>query len=76
MKLSISKIHQNWNFDCPYGAVAPIHDELILDVKEELAPEIAEFVSNTMVEVAENMCPGIPFVANAVICDSWLEGKQ
>jgi len=76
MKLSISKIHQNWNFDCPYGAVAPIHDELILDVKEELAPEIAEFVSNTMVEVAENMCPGIPFVANAVICDNWLEGKQ
>jgi len=75
MKLSIVKIHQNWNFDCPYGVVAVIHDELILDVPEELAPDVATFVSNTMVEVAEEMCPGIPFVANAKIVDNWLEGK-
>jgi len=75
MKLSIVKMHQNWNFDCPFGATAPIHDELILDVPEELAPDVATFVSNTMVEVAESMCPGIPFVAGAKIVDNWLEGK-
>jgi len=75
MKLSIVKIHQNWNFDCPYGAIAPVHDELILDVPEELAPDVARFVSNTMVEVAETMCPGVPFKADAKIVDNWLEGK-
>ena len=75
MKLAIVKIHQGWNFDCPYGAVAPIHDELILDVQEELAPEISKFVSQTMVDVAEKMCPGIPFKADAKIVNKWLEGK-
>jgi DNA polymerase-1 len=76
MKLAIVKIHQGWDFDCPYGAVAPVHDELILDVPEEQAPEIAEFVSKTMVEVAETMCKGIPFRADAKICDNWLQGKE
>jgi DNA polymerase-1 len=76
IKLEISLLHQNWNFDCPFGVVAPVHDEIILDVPEELAPEIAEFVSNTMVEVAETMCKGIPFRADAKIVDNWLQGKE
>jgi len=76
MKIAVLKIHQNWNFDCPFGVVAPIHDEIVLDVPEKLAPEIAEFVSHTMIEVAEIMCEGIPFVANAKIVDNWLEAKK
>ena len=76
LKLAISRIHQGWNFDCPYGIVNPSHDEIVSDVPEELAPEIAEFVSATMVEVAGEICPDIPFVANAKIVDNWLEAKQ
>jgi len=75
MKLAIVKIHRGWKFDCPFGIVAPVHDEVILDVPEELASEIAEFVKITMVDVAETMCPGIPFTAKTTICNNWLEGK-
>ena len=49
IKKSIVYLHQNWDFDCPFGVVAPVHDELVLDVPKELAPEIAKFVSDVMV---------------------------
>jgi DNA polymerase-1 len=75
MKLAIVTLHKNWKHGCPFGVVAPIHDEIILDVPEEFAEDIAEFVSTTMVEVAEKMCPGVPFEADAKIVDNWLEGK-
>ena len=71
MKKVIVYLHENWKFDCPFGIVAPIHDELILDVPEPLAPEIAKFTSDVMVQVAEEMCPGVPFIADATIADDW-----
>ena len=74
-KLAISKIYFNWHFDCPFGMVHENHDEVILDVPEELADEIAEYVEYWMVKVGEDMCPGIPFKADAKVCDNWLQGK-
>ncbi len=71
LKLSIIRIHREWDFDCPFGIVAPIHDELILDVPRENASEIAFFVKKIMVEEAEKMCPGVPFIVDIVIADSW-----
>jgi DNA polymerase-1 len=73
MKMAIVKMHQGWKFNCPFGVVIPVHDEVILDVPEKYAEEIAEFVEDCMVSVAENMCPTVPFVAEVHICDSWSE---
>ena len=71
LKLSIIRIHKEWDFDCPFGIVAPIHDELILDVPDKPASEVAFFVKKIMVDEAEKMCPGVPFVVDTVISDSW-----
>ena len=73
IKLSMIRIHREWEFDCPYGIVAPIHDELILDVPAKPASQIAFFVKKIMVEEAEKMCPGVPFVVDAIIGDTWAD---
>jgi len=55
------------------GIVAIPHDEIILDVPEEVASQIAKEVSTTMMEVANKMCPGMKFRADPTICRSWAE---
>jgi len=76
LKKSVAYIHQNWKWSCPFGVVNVSHDEIVLDIPKEQAPEIAKFVSTIMVEVAEEMCPGIPFIASAKIVDNWLAAKE
>jgi len=71
IKLTMIRIHREWGFDCPYGIVAPIHDELILDVPDKPASEIGFFVKKIMVEEAEKMCLGVPFIVDAIIGDTW-----
>lgn len=73
MKQAIGKMHENWTFNCPFGVVAQVHDEVILDVPEELSSEIKDFVRSTMIQVAEKMCPGIPFKVEAIIANNWSE---
>jgi len=73
LKVSIARIHQGWKWDIPFGMVAEVHDEIILDVPENLAEEIRDFVVGAMVTVGEEMCPGIPFKVDAVIADRWSE---
>jgi DNA polymerase I-like protein with 3'-5' exonuclease and polymerase domains len=74
LKKSFATMHQEWKFDCPYGVVAPVHDELILDVPEKLAPEIAKFVVDIMVGTAEEMCNHeVPFKVDYVIANNWSE---
>jgi DNA polymerase-1 len=74
LKKSFATMHQEWKFDCPYGVVAPVHDELILDVPEKLAPEIAKFVVDIMVGTAEDMTEHqLPFKVDYVIANNWSE---
>ena len=76
MKKSIVELHKQ---QCSkYGkfyAVAPVHDELVLDVPEDIVHEVKGEVEETMINVAEEICPGIPFIAEAVIADNWA-GKE
>lgn len=74
-KKALAAIYFNWNFPCPFGVVHENHDEIVLDVPEELAEEIAQYVEHWMVKVGEDMCPGIPFKADAHIGDSWYDAK-
>lgn len=74
MKKAISEMHQTWCFDpYPFAIVAPIHDEVVLHVPDEIAQDVATFVKNTMEMIAEQMCPGVPFIADVVIGQSWAD---
>jgi len=73
MKKAIIMLHQTWDFGCPFGIVAPVHDELVLDVPESLTKDVAFRVNDVMVQAAETMCPGIPFKADVIIADRWSE---
>lgn len=73
MKRAKAVIHEEWNWDCPFGMVNMVHDELVLSVPERLAPEIGQWVSDIMAQVGEEMCKGIPFKADYKICDNWSE---
>ena len=70
-KAALSAIHKNWKFDYPFACVGAIHDELVFDVPEGIAEEVAEFVKYHMIAEAEKMCPGIKFKADTKIGDSW-----
>jgi DNA polymerase-1 len=73
MKMAVNYIHKNWRWDCEFGIVNIIHDELVLDVPEEYADEIKCFVQDTMVQVANEMCPGMSFRASACTASTWAE---
>jgi len=73
LKLAIGRLHREWNFPCPFGVVEVTHDEIGLDVPEELAKDVAKFTETIMVEVANKMCPGMKFKADAFIGDSWAD---
>lgn len=56
------------------GIVAIPHDEIILDVNEAIAEDIAKHTSEIMVDVANRMCQGkMRFRAEPKICASWAE---
>ena len=70
-KKALSEIYKNWRWDYDFPVVAVVHDELVLDVPKKIAEEVSEFVKDTMVRVAEDMCPGIKFRAHADVGSSW-----
>lgn len=74
MKKGIAEMHQTWCFD-PYkfAVCAPIHDEVVLHVPEAIAQDVAAFTKNTLEMVAEQMCPGIPFIADVCVGESWAD---
>lgn len=72
-KASIGRIHRDWKFDCPFGMIAQIHDEIILDVPESLAKEVSKYCAKIMIDAAEEMCKGITFRVGISIGDNWSE---
>jgi len=78
MKMAMGRLHEewythSWGFDVPFGICAPIHDELILDVPTKIAQEVSTVLKKTMIDVAEQMCPGIKFNADIAIGSRWSE---
>ncbi len=53
--------------------VAIIHDEIIVEVKREQAPEAMALLERSMVKGIEWLAPGVPFVAEAHIAESWAD---
>ena len=72
-KKALGYIHKIWEWNYPFGIVGVYHDEIVLDVPEDIAPMIKKVVSGCMVDAAEEICYGIPFKVDVVIADNWSE---
>jgi DNA polymerase-1 len=76
LKVALGALHKNWPKGlCEYGIVAEIHDEIIADVPKDYAKEISQIIQKTMERVANEMCPGVSFMANVAVCETWAGGK-
>lgn len=74
MKVAYAKIDTYWMNKYGYNPVILlIHDEMVLEVEEELKDEAVSLLNETMVSVAEAMHTGIPAVAEVYVGKSWAE---
>lgn len=71
-KMALAEIHRNLQGNS-FGIVAVIHDEIVLDVPEARGQEIAELVQTIMIDVANQMCPGMKFRAETHVGKTWAE---
>ena len=51
--------------------ILTVHDEIQMEVKEELAESVSDLLSSTMVSAAEHWIKKVPIVAEATIGDHW-----
>lgn len=74
LKKSLGTIHQEWNFDYPFAAVGEFHDEIVFDVPEKLADEVAPFIKKIMEQTGNEMCNNeVPFKVDVVRGRSWAD---
>ena len=69
LKLAIAKLSDHLNDNV--RLVACVHDELVLEVKEELAEECKIVLQDAMISAAETVLKTVPAEADASIGDSW-----
>ena len=48
-----------------------LHDEIIVEAKDDIADSVAVTVKNCMERAFSNMLPGVPFVVIPEVKDSW-----
>ncbi|MBC7104310.1 MAG: hypothetical protein H5T97_00045, partial [Firmicutes bacterium] len=53
--------------------VATVHDELVLEVPEELAEQAAELLGAVMEAAGARFLPDVPVEVEAAVCESWAE---
>jgi DNA polymerase I-like protein with 3'-5' exonuclease and polymerase domains len=61
--------------ELPSGAkiVATVHDELIVDCPEAMAPEVQKVMNKVMIEEMKKVFPGLPITVDSKICNRWSE---
>lgn len=73
-KKSLGKIHQGWDAQYPFAGVGFYHDELVFDVPEKIANDVAHFVKETMEQTANEMVGNyIPFIADTSVGNTWAD---
>lgn len=73
IKLALIELHERWADGLDFSVVAVIHDEIVLDVPEQLAKSIADFVKQATIDAANKMCPGMNFRVEVSIGDTWAD---
>lgn len=73
MKAAFGSLHVTWPkvSSYRYPVCAVVHDEMILDVPNDIAEESASFVRSTMEAEANRMLPGMNCRADVIISDNW-----
>jgi DNA polymerase I-like protein with 3'-5' exonuclease and polymerase domains len=71
LKIAISKLNQHLNDDA--RMVACVHDEIVLEVKEDLAEDYKRILEDTMISAAEVVLKTVPAEADAGIGLSWAD---
>ncbi len=60
---------RNWNDDCKI--ISTIHDEILMEVKENIANDARDMLSTKMVEAAKMWVKNTPVIADAYAADHW-----
>jgi DNA polymerase I-like protein with 3'-5' exonuclease and polymerase domains len=69
LKIAIAKLSEHLNEDA--YLIACVHDEIVLEVKEELAEDYKVKLESIMKEAAETVLKTVPASADASVGDSW-----
>ena len=73
IKLAMIRVDEALRENCPEAKLLlQVHDELIVEAPEEIAPQVAQIVSSTMEKVAALQ---VPLMAEAKWGKSWFEAK-
>ena len=73
MKLAMIRVDRALQENYPEAKLLlQVHDELIVECPEAIAPQVAEIVSNAMTQVADLK---VPLIAEAKWGESWFEAK-
>lgn len=72
LKLALAKLPKALKgLDCKI--LATVHDEIILEAKEDIADKVAVILSDTMVKAGKEFLKRVPVEAEASIGDSWAD---
>lgn len=69
LKLAIAELNQHLNDDV--RLITAVHDELVLEVKEDLAEKYKEILESIMIDAANFVLDSVPSSADASVGDSW-----
>ncbi len=69
LKIAIAELGEHLSDDV--HLVAAVHDELVLEVKEEEAEKYKQILEDTMIKAAEHVLKSVPASADASVGDSW-----
>jgi DNA polymerase I-like protein with 3'-5' exonuclease and polymerase domains len=69
LKIAIADLNDHLNDDV--HMVACVHDEIVLEVKEELATKYKDVLETAMIEAAKKVLTSVPASADANVGDSW-----
>jgi DNA polymerase-1 len=72
IKMALIELHNKWSYEeLDFSVVAIIHDEIVLDVPEQYAEPIKEFVKKCTMDAANKMCEGMKFRSEVHVGDTW-----
>jgi DNA polymerase I-like protein with 3'-5' exonuclease and polymerase domains len=76
VKLAVSRFTKEWNGENFYNNLAfilPVHDEILIRVKEDEAERAKDCLEKHMLQVAAEFHPSVPASVEIGIADNWAE---
>jgi DNA polymerase I-like protein with 3'-5' exonuclease and polymerase domains len=69
LKIAIADLNEH--LDENVRMVACVHDEIVLEVREDLANKYKEVLETAMIQAAQKVLTSVPASADANVGDSW-----